>query len=488
LIACGSGRYRPFPVTARLPFPGEVVVVRRSSVTRRAPRKAIVGLLATCVSIALLPCGVAAADTVETNFEAPTFHLGTVNGQPFGLPSPPTAPGWKSATPFDIPSLPHGYDQAVVANSGAPSEFGGQSLRLSNAFGTGPETFPPEYHFQTYSQPTTEAAGESLANTEFTAQFSFISVHPDREQPGLKITVSPDNGEGGRMSYVGLTDASNGMIKVDFYDTNPKGEWVEYDLGTLPRDKPHTIKFWMRLIPGPNNDLVRISIDGRDVGECFTTWESSYPSVPISDRLLFLSGNRNGDIPSLLGGGYLFDNVAVTTGKGAGPPTCDLPIEKQADASTARPGGRVRYRITVHNRGRLSASNVLLCDQIPSEMTFVSANRKPLRFGSRRCLLIPHLAPGQRVSFHLVLRVDANAPPGDVDNIGEEIPGVEPPGIEPPGGKPPGSPPAPAPAAADLPPGAKTASVSPAKEAKAIVTVLAKRTARRPLIPPPVTG
>jgi hypothetical protein len=148
----------------------------------------------------------------------------------------------------------------------------------------------------------------------------------------------------------------------------------------------------------------------------------------------------------------------------------------------------VRYRITVHNRGRLSASNVLLCDQIPSEMTFVSANRKPLRFGSRRCLLIPHLAPGQRVSFHLVLRVDANAPPGDVDNIGEEIPGVEPPGIEPPGGKPPGSPPAPAPAAADLPPGAKTASVSPAKEAKAIVTVLAKRTARRPLIPPPVTG
>ena len=457
-----------------------------SSVSRAArPRKAMVGLLATLVSIALLPCAVALADTVETNFESPTFHTGSVNGQD----------GWKSAVPGDIPSLPNGYDQAVVANSGAPPEFGGQSLRLSNAYGTGEDTFPPEYHFQTYSQPTTEAAGQDLPNTEFTAQFSFISVHPNQEQPGLKITVSPDNGEGGRMSYIGLTDGPNGMIKVDFYDTNPKGEWVEYDFGTLPRDKPHTIKFWMRLVPGPNNDLVRISIDGHDRGECFTTWESSYPSdnVPISDRLLFLSGNRHGDIPGLLGGGYLFDNVKVTTAKGAGPPTCDLPIEKQAEASTVRPGGRVRYRISVRNRGHLSASNVLLCDQIPREMTFVSADRKLLRLGNRRCLLIPHLAPGQRVTFHPVLRVDANAPPGDLDNIVEEIPGAETPGAEPPGAKPPPSPPVPAPAVADLPPGAKTAPAPVAKEAKASVKVVAKPTARRPPAPrppapPPVTG
>ena len=280
------------------------------------------------------------------------------------------------------------------------------------------------------------------------------------------------------MSYIGLDDKPGG-IEVIFYDTNREGEWVEYHLGTLPRDKPHTIKFWMRLIPGPNNDLVRIFIDGHDVGECFTTWESSYPShqVPISDRLLFLSGNKKGDIPSLLGGGYLFDNVTVTTAKGAGPPTCDLPIEKQAGASTARPGGHVPYRISVRNRGRLSASNVLLCDHIPSEMTFVSADRKLLRLGSRRCLLIPRLAPGQRVSFHLVLRVDANAPPGTEENIVEETPGV----------KPPVPPPTP-PALVDLPPGAKTASIPPAKEAKAIVKVLATRTGRRPPAPPRVTG
>jgi hypothetical protein len=82
-----------------------------------------------------------------------------------------------------------------------------------------------------------------------------------------------------------------------------------------------------------------------------------------------------------------------------------------------------------------------------------------------------------------VLRVDANAPPGDVDNIVEEIPGVEPPGA-----KPPGSAPVPAPAVADLPSGAKTGPVPPAKEAKAVVKVLATRIGRRPLAPPPVTG
>jgi uncharacterized repeat protein (TIGR01451 family) len=122
--------------------------------------------------------------------------------------------------------------------------------------------------------------------------------------------------------------------------------------------------------------------------------------------------------------------VTITTAKGAGPPTCAC-RSKSKPKRTARPGGRVRYRITVRNRGRLSASNVLMCDHIPSEMTFVSADGKLLRLGSRRCLLIPHLAPGKRVTFHPVHRVDANAPPGDVDNIGEETPGAEPPGYLP---------------------------------------------------------
>ncbi len=75
-------------------------------------------------------------------------------------------------------------------------------------------------------------------------------------------------------------------------------------------------------------------------------------------------------------------------------------------------GGLAGYRITVRNRGRLAARNVRVCDHIPRQMTFVSADRKLRRIGRRRCLTIPRLRPGQRVSFHVVLRVNANAPPG----------------------------------------------------------------------------
>jgi hypothetical protein len=111
--------------------------------------RSVIMVFATAVSTALLACGVAVADTVTTNFEPnsspPFFTPGTVNGQD----------GWKSAVPGNIPSLPSGYDQAVVANAGAPGAFGSQSLRISNAYGTGPDTFPPEYHYQTYSKPTT---------------------------------------------------------------------------------------------------------------------------------------------------------------------------------------------------------------------------------------------------------------------------------------------------------------------------------------------
>jgi uncharacterized repeat protein (TIGR01451 family) len=377
--------------------------------------------LAAGVSMVLLVCGIAAADSsVTTNFEPPTFHPGTVNLQD----------GWKSAKPGDIPSLPFGYDQEVVANTPPPpAAFGSQSLRLSNAYGTAPDTVPPEYHFQTYSKPTTEAAGEDLTNKEYTAQFSFISIHPDREQPGLKISVSPDMGEGGRMSYIGLTDIPDG-INVTFFDTpigeNGEVDFAGYDLGTLPRNVVHTIKFWMKLNPGPNNDLVRIFIDGRDFGQCFTTWENFYratsQAVPTSDRLLFLSGNRDGDRPSLLGGGYLFDNVTTTTANGPGPPDCDVPIVKKADRRTVVAGGRAGYRITVRNRGRVTARHLRVCDRIPRHMTFVSADHKLLRVGRRRCLVIPRLLPGHRVSFHIVLHVDANAPQGRMDNTGEIIP------------------------------------------------------------------
>jgi uncharacterized repeat protein (TIGR01451 family) len=422
-------------------------------------------VLATAASMVLLVCGVAAADTVTTNFEPPTFHLGSVDEQD----------GWHSAEPGDIPALPNGYDQAVVANSGAPPEFGSQSLRHSNGY----NELTGEFFYQTYSKPTAVAAGEELANTEYTAQFSFISTTPTAQQPGLNMTVSPDSSVGARMSYVGLRDVPEG-IRVTVFDTpEPDGDFVPYIAGTLDRAVPHTIRFWIKLNPGPDNDLVRIYIDGQDLGQCFTTWENFYRAssqgVQFINSLQFRASG--GEVPGIVGKGYLFDNVSTTTANGPGPPGCDLPIEKEADQSTVRAGGRVGYRITVRNRGRLAARNLRVCDRLPRVMTFVSADRKLRRLGRRRCLTIPRLRPGQRVSFHLVLQVSAKAPQGRMTNIGD----ITPPPVTPP---PPAEPQIPAAPAAPGAPPAVIAKPKPIARARATVRILKRLQAK----PPSFTG
>jgi uncharacterized repeat protein (TIGR01451 family) len=207
---------------------------------------------------------------------------------------------------------------------------------------------------------------------------------------------------------------------------------------TLDRTNPHRIRFWIKVNPGIDNDLVRISVDGEDLGQCFTTWENYYRTAPEQSP----PPNRNTPAtinslqfrssvpgpPALLGRGYLFDNVSITPSNGPGPPGCDVPIEKEADQSTVRAGGLAGYTITARNRGRGSARNVQVCDRIPRRTRFVSADRKLRRIGRRRCLVIPRLRPGQRVSFHLTVRVNPNAAPGPLANIADITPGVEPPG------------------------------------------------------------
>ena len=236
--------------------------------TRRVTR-AIVGVLGAFVSFGVLACGVATA--VVTDFEPP-FKLGSVSGQG-GLPL--AALPWKSAPLGAIPGcVPTDgqYDQQVVSNSlispPPPAEFQTQSLRMSNACASS------EFFNQTYSSRVFSSAGEEQPNKVFIAQFSLMSTTPVH-QPGLFLSVSPDSHEGSRMSWVGLEDTPAG-IRVSAADSpEADGEFVTYpDLALLDRTQPHTIRFRIKVNPGPDNDLVRIAIDGRDVGQCFTTWEN----------------------------------------------------------------------------------------------------------------------------------------------------------------------------------------------------------------------
>jgi uncharacterized repeat protein (TIGR01451 family) len=191
----------------------------------------------------------------------------------------------------------------------------------------------------------------------------------------------------------------------------------------------HTIKFWIKLNPGPDDDLVRIFIDGDDVGRCFTTWEEFYrrtsQAVPISDRLLFLSGNRDGDRPSLLGGGYLFDSVTTTTAAspeladcpddGGGPP--DIDVDKTTQTRSALPGQLITYRITVTNRGDAPVRGLRACDRAPRALRFVGATVRLQRAAGRRlCVTIGLLQPGQHKTFRATFRLRQNVTAASVTN------------------------------------------------------------------------
>jgi uncharacterized repeat protein (TIGR01451 family) len=328
-----------------------------------------------------------------------------------------------------------------------------------------------------------QQVGEARPNKVFMAEFAFMSTRP-AHQPGLFLSVSPDSGEGSRMSWVGLEDTPDG-IRVSVNDTpDVDGEFVAHPGPLLDRTSPHRIRFWIKVNQGIDNDLVRISVDGVDLGQCFTTWENYYRTAseqaPPPNRNTPATINSlqfRSSVPgpsTLAGNGYLFDNVSFTPQSGPGPPGCDVPIEKEADQSTVRAGGHVGYRLTARNRGRLPARNLRLCDRIPRRMTFVSADRRLRRIGRQRCLTIPRLRPGRRVSFHLVLQVNPNAPQATVTNIGE----VTPPPVTPPSPADLGSP------ASPLGPPAGIGKPKPIARTRASVRVLKRVRLKRP----PFTG
>ena len=130
------------------------------------------------------------------------------------------------------------------------------------------------------------------------------------------------------------------------------------------RDEVHTVRFWIKFVPGENNDIVRIYIDGRDIGNelgvCFTSWENFYrasqQAVPVTRSMIFRAAD--GEYADLLGRGFLFDNVINTTATGRGPLGCGevepppIDVDKTTHTRSALRGDLITYRISVRNRGR----------------------------------------------------------------------------------------------------------------------------------------
>ena len=270
-------------------------------------------IVAVLVTAALVfSYGFARADSTTTDFEA--FSLGTVHAQD----------GWTS-----LGSVGSGcavYDHAVATNSYGFATFGAQVLRISNSVTSGC------FGDQTFSKSLVDEAGETASTNggmsggvrqpHFEAQFDFASTQ-STQQPGLFVSISPDRGDGSRMSYLGFSDEVGG-IDVIFYDTpgvtNPATFSPTTVATGLSRATAHTAKFVIDYVDGPSNDVVKIYIDGILV-HTGTTWENYYrfdseaaaeQTPRTTDDLIFRTGGTAA--PGTAGNGFLFDNVSLFSG------------------------------------------------------------------------------------------------------------------------------------------------------------------------------
>ncbi len=144
------------------------------------------------------------------------------------------------------------------------------------------------------------------------------------------MSVSPDDGQGSRMSYLSFVDQPDG-VHVTFYDVDDPGplptvaEFEPTELPVLDRSEAHTIRFAMDLVPGAGNDVVRIFIDGALV-HTGTSWEDYYRFdaeqtgngnvVPTTSGLIFLT-RGSGTNPGVAGQGYVLDDVAFASSAAA---------------------------------------------------------------------------------------------------------------------------------------------------------------------------
>jgi hypothetical protein len=191
--------------------------------------------------------GPAMADTIgPITFEtSQNYVIGDINGQP--IPPGPL--------PNEVWSKTGAYDAAVASvasfTDAAGYGFNAQALRISDAVTSG------SFGDQTFTPGLADEAGEKNADNaglsggirqpHFDASFS-IGTTIAGLQPGLHMSVSPDRGDGARMSYLRFEDQADG-VHVFFDDVTdpgrvPNGDtFNETDIATLNRTSSHLIRF-----------------------------------------------------------------------------------------------------------------------------------------------------------------------------------------------------------------------------------------------------
>jgi hypothetical protein len=233
------------------------------------------------------------------------------------------------------------YDEQVV-NVGGNTVWRVSNAVTSGSFGDQP--FAPRLGgipANTVTNPTNDSpgafAGESSTGTSlkvFQAKFSFRSA-TGAPQPGARITVSADNGQGGRQSFIVIADAGAGL-EVSTFDVDSSGNFIgaagcNLDIPPCPPlviasglsyTTWHTTSVEIRFKDGPNNDVVRYFVNGKRV-HTSGSWEQFYRSdpgqfaihplgVPVQTLLFRISSTAH---PELLGRGFYIDNLSMSVSR-----------------------------------------------------------------------------------------------------------------------------------------------------------------------------
>jgi len=260
------------------------------------------------IFVLLSSAGVALAVTLSsTDFE--TFTTGiSIDGQD----------GWSSAPK---------WDEEVV------DDAGNQAWRVSNAvfagsFGDMPfAPRPGGIVTDSVANPTNRNpqyfAGESSTgadNTEFFGKFNFKSSTGE-PQPGLRVTVSADNGQGGRQSFFSIEDNGSTGLIVTTFNVLPDGTFagpivIAEDLSYTDW---HSVGVDLEFIDGPSNDVVRYFVNDSLV-HTDTSWEQFYTNhqaalhplgVPVQTLLFRISSGASSNVS---GNGFYIDNVNTGIG------------------------------------------------------------------------------------------------------------------------------------------------------------------------------
>jgi hypothetical protein len=264
--------------------------------------------LTFCAALVVASIGLAGSASADSqgpiNFESP-YTVGNINGQQ----------GWSKTGTYDV-AVASVADYGNAVGFG----FGDQALRLSDSVTSG------SFGDQTFSPGLTQPAGEA-GLSHFTATFK-IGTTSANEQAGLHMSVSPDDGNGGRMSYLRFEDQADGVHVFfdDATDPGPVGTVANFsdtDIFTLTHTSSHTVTFDIGFRTNAA-DLVNIYIDG-SLKHSGTTWEDYYRydpeqngnghAIPNTSKLLFREGGAA--TSGNAGNGFLIDGVSLTSSASA---------------------------------------------------------------------------------------------------------------------------------------------------------------------------